>query len=418
VPGLRAKGEGSIYPFRGGYAGSVELKAGPGKQRRRKVVYGRTPTEVAERMKKARAEAAQGIAPSRKRKRVTVGMLLDEWLASIQRPSSDLSELTRHQYAVEAKRLRRFGLDPLPIGELTDDVIRDWQDAMLEAGQAPRSVMKARIPLAGVIMLARRKKLLASNPMELVPPPAAKRPNKRAISGEEAGRFLRAIRNHPFEALFLTDLLIGGRRGELVGMTWDAVDLDANTIYIGKQLQRIPGAGLKLLEPKTSAGFRLLPIPPFLTERLRQLRTEQDASGIGAGPRGLVFVSAKGKPISPDVFNKQFRALVTSAGLWPLTPHELRHSVSTILIALGVPAAVVAQYLGHADATVSLRWYTHAVPEALRDAATRMDDYVRRLADEHAGGNGYLHRLSEPPSSAILSSETLPEPNFVDHSQS
>ncbi len=414
---VRAKGEGSIYPFRGGYAGTIELKPEPGKKRRRKIVLGRTPTEVAQKMKKVREEIASGVVPSRKRAQTTVGMLLDEWLAMVMRPSTDLGELTRYQYATEAQRIRRF-IGAVPIGELSDDVISDWQEALLSAPYAPRSVMKARTVLAGVIKLARRKKLLASNPMELVPPPAAQKPKKRAISGEEAGRFLRAIRGHPLEPLFLADLLIGGRRGELVGLTWGDIDLDANTIRIGKQLQRIPGAGLKLLSPKTDAGARLLPVPAFLTERLRELRAEQVARGVSVDPEAFVFVSRRGHPISPDIFNKHFHRLVAGVGLAPLTPHELRHSVSTVLIALGVPAPVVAQYLGHADASVSLRWYTHTVPEALRDAATRMDGYVRRIADEHSGGNGYLSRLTPGDEPRELNSNFAETRGISDLSQS
>jgi integrase len=134
------------------------------------------------------------------------------------------------------------------------------------------------------------------------------------------------------------------------------------------------------VEAKTESSIRLLPLPALLVLRLRELRTTVEGDGI-------VFVNSRGKALEPSRFNYEFKQLVTKAGLAPLTPHELRHSVATVLQVLGVPSLVVAQLLGHADPSVTLRWYSHEVPEAQRDAIVRLDEYVKRLqttADEDA----------------------------------
>lgn len=394
----RRKGEGSIYQRADGqFCGSITLPPGADGKRRRRVLYGKTAREVLAKLGDLRAEMRLGRVPATRRPRVTVAMLLDDWLTAIAKPTAGLRPLTRHQYGVEARTRVRPFLGDLDIGDLTDDVLRRWQDALLDR-YAPRSVLKARIPLAGVILLARRRKLLMANPLELVPPPTAKRPRKRAISGEEAGRFLRAIAGHPLETLFLADLLLGARRGELLGLTWADVDLAASTVTIRHQLQQVPAEGLRLVEPKSEAGIRVLPLPSFLVERLRDMHARTGMAG-----EAPVFTNTRGRPLAPDRYNQAFKSMVEDADLAPLTPHELRHSVATVLVALGVPPPVVAQYLGHADASVSLRWYTHAVPEALREAANRMDEYVRRLDQEH-NSNGYNAQLQRPPETADLSS--------------
>jgi integrase len=380
----RSKGEGSVYKRGDGkWVGSLALEPAPDGKRRRRVVYGHTRREALSKLDLAREETTKGIEPALHRGRITVGALLDDWLEYIATPTADVSALTQAQYRYEAETRVRPLLGRLPITRLDDVALADWQDALLTRPQkhgrpyAPRSVLKARTVLSGVIMLARRRRLLFANPLELVDAPSPKRPAKRAISGQEAGRFLRAIRGHRFETLFLADLLSGCRRGEVLGWTWDNVDLQAGTVVVDQQIQRIPKRkGLQVVQTKSEAGERVLPLPSLLVDRLKAHRAANPATE-------FVFSGSGGKPLEPRHFNRVFKRLVDEAGLAPLTPHELRHSVSTILHALGVPSVVIAQLLGHTDPSVTLRWYSHDVPDAHREAMNRMDDYIRRLVDEH-----------------------------------
>lgn len=339
-------------------------------------LYGKTRREVLSKLDKGRETLRSGHEPlPAAASHITVGMLLDEWLDANELPGSGVRRLTAAQYRTEAKTRVRPLLGKLPVVRLDDERLKTWQDTLLKPpyNYAPRSILKARTVLSKVIALARRRKLLLSDPLELVPIPHADKPRKRAITAAEAGQFLAAIHGHQYELLFLADLLSGVRRGELLGWTWQDLDLKRGTVRIHQQLQRLPdGAGLKLVEAKTDSSIRLLPLPALLIHRLRELRETLDGDG-------LVFVNSRGKPLEPSRFNYEFKQLVVQAGLAPLTPHELRHSVATVLQVLGVPSLVVAQLLGHADPSVTLRWYSHDVPDAQRDAIVRLDEYVTGL---------------------------------------
>jgi integrase len=377
---MRGRGEGALYKRPDGqWVASIELSPGPDGQRRRRVYYAPTRREALAKLDRVREEIKTGgRAPTARDRRITVAALLDEWLLLQERPQSRVKAHTLAEYRFAARTRVQPQLGSRRIADLDDVLLSEWQDHLLEEGYAPRSVLKARVILNGVIMLARRRKLLLSNPLELVQPPTTERPNKRALSGEEARRFLAALRGHRYETLILAALLTGNRRGEALAWRWSDVDLDAATVAIRAQVQRIPGVpGLQIVEPKTSAGTRVLPLPSFLVDALRVHQASQDP------PSELVFGGPNGKPLEPRHFNRVFQQIVESAGLAPLTPHELRHSMATIMLGLGVPAVVVSQLLGHADASTTLRWYTHSVPEAHRAAMARMDAFVRRLDDEN-----------------------------------
>lgn len=399
---MRGKGEGSISRRADGrWHARLTLEPGPDGRRKRKDLYGRTRKDVLAKLDRARENLRGGIQPiSAHDQRITVAELVDEWLAALARPSSRVGALTQAQYRLEANTRVLPQLGGLPATQLDDGRLTEWQNVLLDAGYAPRSVLKARIVIGAVIMLARRKRILHANPLELVPGPQPRKPKKRAITGQEAGRFIQAVRGHRWETLILADLLTGMRRGELLGWMWSDIDLDAGTIHIRHQLQRIPNVpGLKLLKTKSDAGERLVPLPSLLVERLREQKALR-RPGVD-----LVFTSALGTAIEPRNFNRVFKKLVDAAGLAPLTPHELRHSMSTILLHLGVTPLVVSQLLGHADPSVTLRWYSHAVPDDHREAMARMDDYVRRLADEH-GGSGVNRGVNvEHLSQELISNE-------------
>lgn len=403
---MRGKGEGSIYKRADGrWVGSVALEPGADGKRRRSTVYGKTRREVQAKLDQTRQAVGQGREPVAHGARVTVGELLDEWLDAIQKPTSRLRELTQGQYVVAANTRVRPQLGRLPVVRLNDDRLTEWQDELLAANYAPRSVLKARIVINAVILLARRRKLLHANPLELVEPPQTQKPKKRAISGEEAGRFLRALRGHPLEMMIMAMLLTGARRGEQLGWAWSDIDLDAATVRMRQQVQRLPARtgrrSLAIVETKTEASERVMPLPSLLVERLRAYQVEHARRWPDVD---LVFPSSRGTPMDPRRFNRAFKELIEQAGLAPLTPHELRHSVSTVLLNLGVPAVVVGQLLGHADPSVTLRWYSHEIPEAHREAMGRMDEYIRRLDQEH-GGSATRMAIQPPAEERFLSSD-------------
>jgi integrase len=127
--------------------------------------------------------------------------------------------------------------------------------------------------------------------------------------------------------------LRGLRRGEVAGLRWSDLDLDAWTLTVSEQLQQL-GGRLATAPPKSDAGWRVIALDKSTVAALREHKARQLASAEGAGARwaetGYVFTTLTGKPVGPDRLTCLFRKLVATSGLPPVTLHGLRHGAATL----------------------------------------------------------------------------------------
>ena len=162
--------------------------------------------------------------------------------------------------------------------------------------------------------------------------------------------------------------LYGLRRGEVAGLRWDAVDLDAGTITIG--LARVLVYGRVVVKaPKSDRGYRTLPLDPDLVAALRVLRKQQAAERLAAGQayagaRVCRRRRARRARSTPSGYTDEFGRIATAAGLPRIRLHDARHTMNSLLAAAGVPDHVRAAWCGHTVA-VNVSTYTHARPEDL-----------------------------------------------------
>ena len=193
-----------------------------------------------------------------------------------------------------------------------------------------------------------------------------------------------ATRGDRLEALFSVALALGLRQGEALGLKWDDIDFETRTLRVAHSLQRTPGHGLELLEPKTAGSRRSLVMPDVVVRALRAHRMRQLEERFVAGEHwqdnGLVFATLEGRPLSAThVTYGSFHRICERAGIpysargrRGLRFHDLRHSSGTLLLAQGVPQRVVMEMLGHSTLRMSAR-YTHVLPSLMGEAAAAMD---------------------------------------------
>lgn len=181
---------------------------------------------------------------------------------------------------------------------------------------------------------------------------------------------------------FLHLALLGLRRGEIAGLRWSAVDLDADTPTLSVRATRIPATGsiIEQDSAKTASSARTLPIPQHLVPILRRARTEQQRIRLRLGPLWeggddpYLFCGDLGAPLSPRTFNSWWGRSLEAAGLPHRRLHASRHTAASLLHARGAPIAVVAAWLGHADGGVlALRTYTHVQGPLLTKAAALLE---------------------------------------------
>lgn len=197
----------------------------------------------------------------------------------------------------------------------------------------------------------------------------------RSLTPVEAKALLGAARGDRLEALYVTMLSLGLRRGEALGLAWEDVDLDKGILRV-RQAVKLEGGRLVIGEVKTAGSRRSLNLPGRLVEVLRAHRLRQLEERLAAGERwhhqGLVFTTTVGTPIDPHNRRRSFVSLCKRAGLGHWHPHELRHSAASIMLAQGVPLEVVSDVLGHSSIRITKDVYGHVMEPQKRQAADAM----------------------------------------------
>lgn len=252
------------------------------------------------------------------------------------------------------------------------------QRAMAERGLSASTINGARNVLGRALRRATQEDMLARNVASVVDGPRVLRTEGRSLTLAQAKTMLGAAVGDRLVAAYILLLALGLRRGEVLGLRWNDLDLDGDParIYIRQQLQRHARAGLHLTELKTPKSLRTLDLPPQVVAALRAHKARQSTERLRLGEawqnaQGLVFTTPIGTPLDPDNFRRQITALTERAGLGKWTSRELRHSAGSLLFAMGVPMKVVSETLGHSSERVTSEVYVHVQAEHRAAAAAR-----------------------------------------------
>lgn len=322
----------------------------------------------------ARVAARRGdtVAASRQ----TLGEYLRGWLDTV-----DVKPKTKanYQYNVERHVIPRVGgvrlqdLRPLMISQLYAGLRVDGGREGSELGW--QSVQSIHRTLSTALNAATRMQLIHSNPAEraqLPPRPrASTREDREAedlkvFTPVQLRTFLGVGGDHRLGCLFHLAAYTGARRGELLHLRWSDVDLERGRVLIMGSRSL---AGSEVVEGTPKSGrSRSVSIDPETVLVLREHRARQAEERLAAGPlwddtADYVFRRATGEPIHPDTPSKLMVRLCARAEVPRRRFHDLRHTHATILLSAGVPPHEVAERLGHADATITLKVYAKVLRE-------------------------------------------------------
>ncbi len=206
-----------------------------------------------------------------------------------------------------------------------------------------------------------------------------------------------ATRGHKWEALFTLALATGMRQGELLGLKWQDINFSTGTLQVRRILTRVPpGASGKRefreTEPKTQKSRRRITIASLALGALSQHRVRQLEIRLKAGPfweeHDYVFCTLVGTHLRPGHVVDEFKKLLKKAGLPAIRFHDLRHSVATLLLSLGVHAKVVQEMLGHTQISMTMDIYSHVLPSMQQDAVSKLNNLLQRPLEDGAAGDG------------------------------
>lgn len=395
-------GEGTVYKTSDGrWRAAVTLP-----NRDRRYLSGRTKSEVSTKRREVlRAlEAGQPVSP---RRPGTLDAFLQEWLTKslpARVAAGRLSPETLESYRTQVRLHIVPHLGELRMDQLTPPVLREWITTLLRKPRAqqhkakpgedapeivllsPRTVTYTHAILRSALNDALRDEVpgLRRNVAELVRPPAKAPSKARPLELESLPAILLAMEAHRWRALWLTYLALGLRKGEALGLTWPDLDLEVGLATINRSLRRRDG---KLVDGpvKTEASGATVPIPAPLVAVLAQHRAEQLklrlASPVWSEP-DRVFTTGHGTPLEPRNINHEWAKVCASAGIAPIRPHDLRHSMATFALRQGVDMKTIQSMLRHSRLATTADLYTHVLREVQRSGSDRIGD----LLTEHGVG--------------------------------
>lgn len=395
MPDRRPKGEGSLYRFREGWRAYVTVKG-----HRRYFYFPNVTKAEAGRQLRARLterdehRLAEG-------DRVTLGEWVQHWVEI-----ADLRPRVRDNYrAALGKHVVRSRLGAIRLCDLEPEDFEAYYADML-SGEA--SVRKIRVPtgemnrhhnpvmvtkevprplsektvrnlhenISAAIKEAQRRKRISWNPAALVKLPRVPRAQTVTLSPEDARALLRQAAAEPHtEARWWLALAFGLRPAEVRGLEWKHIDGDV--IHVRQQLQQVKGHGMVVVEmPKTDAGWRDIPIPENVQAMLAVTRAWNTEQAIMRGweldEHDFVFRQANGRPWTPPVEARRWRALEDAAGLPHQRLYVCRHTAARLLLDSGTPIEVVSKILGHAKTSFTFDVYVHPLEDQKKTAADAM----------------------------------------------
>lgn len=319
----------------------------------------------------------------------TLAAYLDDWFAL---QSTQLHPSTWENYRGTVRRYVLPHLGGQRIDTLHPLVLTKLYVALLRGGAqdggplSQRTVAYVHGILHKALGDARRLGYLASNPADDAALPRIDAattsqavPELQTWTAAELRRFLTATADTPFGPLWAVAAGTGMRRGELLGLRWDGVDLDGRVLQVRHALSRA-GRRPYLKEPKSGRSRRLR-VDDHVRDALAAQADRQARDARVAGPRwdnewNLVFTTARGRPLHPDAVSRAFREACEPAGVPTIRLHCLRHTHATLLLETGIPPKVVSERLGHASVQITLDIYAHVLPGMDADAVARFAAHV------------------------------------------
>jgi|SRR5579875_672349 integrase len=374
----RGHGEGSIYRRKDGrWTAEISLEG-----RKSKFLYGKTRKEVQEKLKTALYEQQQGMLVTGPQQKV--GQFLSHWLEDVHKQSIRPRTYERYEEIVRLHLVPEIGHHH--IQKLSPQNLQAFYKKKLEDGLSATTVISFHNLLHKALETAVRWNLLARNPCDLVSPPRRKHFEIQPLSIQQIRQFLAVTRGHRQEALFILALATGMRRGELLGLKWQDIDLERGTLQVRRILTRIPsklpGKGFEEAEPKTDKGRRSIVLPSFAVEALRQHRLRQREAKLKAGPawrdHDYVFCTPIGTHLNPtrDVLDV-LKSFLKQAGLPDIRFHDLRHSSATMLLGMQVHPKIVQEILGHSQIAITMDIYSHILPTMQEEAMNKLNDVLQ-----------------------------------------
>jgi integrase len=404
---VRANGDGTVYQRKDNRWEAAGYVLAAGNTRKRIRVYGSSRKEALAKLTEKIAASNRGLpAPSAQG---SLAAYLTYWLENVA--VHHLRENTHTRYTAVARLYLIPGLGRKKLAKLTAKDVRTWLNQLRTACQccargldtareqsrccaagnccsrqlSPLTLTYVHSVLKSALEHAVREEEIPRNVARNVRTGTPRPRRFEPLTVDEARKFLAVTSRHRLQALFELALHTGLRKGELLGLRWEDLDLAGGTASIRRTLQRTNSCGLTALPTKTKSSERRIALPTPCLRSLEQHRDrqlkEREAAGTDWKDNGYVFTRPDGAPIEGATLTRHFNTLLRQARLRRIRFHDLRHSAATLLLEQGVELVVIKELLGHAHIGVTSTVYAHVRLRLQRDAIDLLGHALRNPAE-------------------------------------
>lgn len=318
--------------------------------------------------------------------KLPLSVFLDTWLYEYVKPRVAPRTWTDYRYSMEKYVIPRIGsitlnrLQSMPMQ--FQKLINEVADSENQEGQKTiRTAQYVFTILKQAMKQAHALGLISRNPMEHMKRPRGEAKEMRPLTPAEAVQFLEASVFDRLHVLFALLIETGLRPGEALGLRWQDIDFEHQSIFVRHSLERL-NTGWRLKEPKTKRSRRQIPLTTTTSELLRNHRKNQLQTRIGSKgeyvDHGFVFATNIGEPLRKNnVLRRHFKPILAAAGLpSDIRLYDLRHTCATLLLSAGENPKVVSERLGHASVTMTLDRYSHVLPHMQQSATDKLESML------------------------------------------
>ena len=318
---------------------------------------------------------------------------MEKWLDIIK---SSVAVPTFASYSTTVKKIVApyFREKEVTLKNLTAKDIQEFYLSELER-VSPSSVIHYHANIHKALKYAVKIDLIDVNPADKVERPKKDRYVGSFYDADEVNALFEAAKGSKLELPILFGVFYGLRRSEAIGLKWDAIDFDQNTITIRHTVTSCDLDGKRVLvasdTTKTKSSMRTLPLVPFMRERLLALKEEQKENRRLCGRSYIkdyleyVCVNEIGDLIKPHHVTTAFPDLLKANGMRHIRYHDLRHSCASLLLANGVPMKQIQEWLGHSDIGTTANIYSHLDYKSKITSANIMDNILTLPATRQTG---------------------------------
>ena len=303
------------------------------------------------------------------------GEWIDFWYQNFSKPA--LRETTKVGYENCIYHHIIPSVGQIPLNQLTQSDLQQFYAKLKKNGRlhhsathgtatSNRMVRSCHVLCRACLEKAIAERLIAKNPATDCKLPPKKDREMQILSQSETWRFLARAKEEGYYELFLLELSTGMRRGEILGLKWNDLNLTNGTLRIARQVVEA-GKQIVVQAPKTKRSIRSLILPAYMVEMLTEMKKNKTSEWVFPSP-------IKGNsPRNPSAVSRRFKLILKRAGCKQVRFHDLRHTFATMAIENGIDIKTLSNMIGHSSAETTLNIYSHITDTMRLQAAEKID---------------------------------------------